>query len=357
MSGSGVDWRLLLMLPPKRRFEAEELARAIPEPPSRELSLAVALNIAFMVVGFTLAFGRQHWPVLLVLLLALGAGTAWGLHAVWRDPGNRVVRTVYYLGPLLCGVVAGLGVGPLALPRDTALALLVASLASVLCLWFAMVYRHRYVLMRLAELDERDRAVEMARRLAAAQIQPHFLFNSLATLQHWVAEKDDRALPMLEALNGYLRATLPLFDRARLPLSDEVAAVRRYLQVMQMRLGERLLVEVDIDEAALRLEIPPGLLLTLTENAVEHGVAPSLRPVTVQIRARREGPGWLLQVADDGAGLLPADGGVAPGLGLANTRLRLLQAFGEAASLSLDGGPGWGCTVRILIPDHAGTHA
>jgi hypothetical protein len=103
---------------------------------------------------------------------------------------------------------------------------------------------------RLRELAEQQRALDMARQLAAAQIQPHFLYNALASLQHWVQAKDDRAAPMLAALTGFLRATLPLFNRERLALGDEAEAARQYLAVMQLRLGERLRASVTIDPAA-----------------------------------------------------------------------------------------------------------
>ena len=85
--------------------------------------------------------------------------------------------------------------------------------------WFLTLYRAHQIEGRLRELAERDRAVALAGQLMAAQIQPHFLFNSLASLQHWVQTQDPRAAPMLEALTDFLRATLPLFNRPALTLS------------------------------------------------------------------------------------------------------------------------------------------
>jgi LytS/YehU family sensor histidine kinase len=101
--------------------------------------------------------------------------------------------------------------------------------------WFLTLYRAHQIEGRLRELAERERAVALAGQLMAAQIQPHFLFNSLASLQHWVQTQDPRAAPMLEALTGFLRATLPLFNRPSLTLGEELQAVRSYLQVMQAR--------------------------------------------------------------------------------------------------------------------------
>jgi LytS/YehU family sensor histidine kinase len=270
------------------------------------------------------------------------------LWVAWRDPGHRGLRWSYYLLP----AVMGLGLAVVArhvvpLEKQELIAIASVAIAASLCLWFAIVYRHKFVEMRLRELDERDRAVAMARQLAAAQIQPHFLFNSLASLQHWVQAKDDRAAPMLDALTGFLRATLPLFDRERLALGDEAQAVQRYLQVMQLRLGERLAFTLDIEPRAAAVPVPPGLLLTLVENAIEHGVQPALRGATVAVSARVDGDRVVVEVRDDGAGLDP---GATDGVGLANSRQRLAQAWGLVATLSLQGAPGAGCIARIDFP-------
>ena len=152
--------------------------------------------------------------------------------------------------------------------------------------WFLTLYRAHQIEGRLRELAERDKAVALAGQLMAAQIQPHFLFNSLASLQHWVHTRDERAAPLLDALTGFLRDTLPLFNRPELTLRDEVPAVQHYLEVMQARLGPRLQFAIDLPPALLPLRLPPGLLLTLVENAVEHGVQPNLAGGTVQIQGR-----------------------------------------------------------------------
>jgi LytS/YehU family sensor histidine kinase len=213
--------------------------------------------------------------------------------------------------------------------------------------WFAAVFRAHQIEARLREMAEQQRALDMAHQLAAAQIQPHFLFNSLASLQHWVQGKDDRAAPLLAALTGFLRATLPLFNRQRLALGDEAVAVHQYLRVMQLRLGERLRFSLQIAPAAATAQVPPGLLLTLVENAVEHGVMPALAGAEVVVSATVEAGRLQISVRDTGPGLAP---GAADGTGLANTRERLHQAFGNAATLSLDNAPEGGCIARIHIP-------
>lgn len=343
-----IDWRLVLMGLPKRRFTAAELQRAIPDPPERSLRVAVIINVLLTLAVFVGAFGASHRLTLALMLLPFAVLLPVAFWAAWRDPGHRGARWTYYLLP------AGMGLGlaiiakqVTPLEKQEAFAIASVALAASLCLWFAIVYRHKFVEMRLRELDERDRAVTMARQLAAAQIQPHFLFNSLASLQHWVQAKDDRAAPMLDALTGFLRTTLPLFERERLALGDEAQAVQRYLQVMQLRLGERLAFTLDIEPRAAAVPVPPGLLLTLVENAIEHGVQPALRGATVAVTARAAGGRVIVEVRDDGAGL---DHPSADGVGLANTRRRLAQAWGDAAGLTLQGAPGAGCTARIEFP-------
>ena len=213
--------------------------------------------------------------------------------------------------------------------------------------WAIVVYRAHQIEAWLGQQAEQQRALDMAHQLATAQIQPHFLFNSLASLQHWVQAKDDRAAPMLQALTGFLRATLPLFNREQLALGDEAEAAREYLAVMQLRLGERLRYSLDLSPEAAATLVPPGLLLTLVENAVEHGVMPSLGGAEVTVRAHGRASQLHLSVHDTGPGL-PAQ--VAEGVGLANTRARLLQAYGPRARLTLANAPAGGCTATLLIP-------
>jgi hypothetical protein len=350
-----LDWRLMLMLLPARRFTPAELARAVPGRPSSALVLAVLFNV---LVGAGVLLGPVWSALPLTLrLVALGYGVVLlpAVWALWHDPGCRAGRWAYYgvpLGVALCfGLTTALqrrqGV-PLALVPAVSLGLLfgIGSLA----LWFTIVLRHQHVVQRLAELAERDRAVDMARQLGSAQIQPHFLFNTLASVQHWVAIGDARAAPLLDALTAYLRATLPLFEQPWLALGQELDAARRYLEIMQLRLGERLHFVIDADPALLDQRLPPGLLLTLVENAVEHGVSPQLRGGSVQISLRRMAGQWCLEVCDNGPGLAPGVPEASPSLGLANTRARLQQAFGALARLDLSNLPGGGCRAALSLP-------
>lgn len=350
MNPERVDWSQLWYPGPTRVFSADELARAGADAPSRTLWVMGGVNLALLAMMVLQVAPPQATARLTALLIGGLAGGVWLALRLWQRPDRRLLAQVT-LGYIVVMLLLGLGLKwRVADPDERRWAFGVCwglSITLPLLFWFVAVYRADQIAARLRELAERDRAVDMARQLAAAQIQPHFLFNSLAALQHWVQVKDDRAAPMLQALTGFLRATLPLFNRARLRLGDEADAVMRYLDVMQLRLGQRLRFAVDVSPAAAAVEVPPGLVLTLVENAIVHAVMPSLQGADVRVRAGVDA-GWLqLDVTDDGPGPAP---GSHDGVGLANTRARLLQAFGPRATLQLDGAAGGGCLARIRAP-------
>ena len=344
---STIDWRTVFMLLPQRRYTAAELARAVPEPWSATLRAAVALNLGLMAVVFVWALWRRGpGPLLLFMAAFFVFGVAAGM-AAWRNPSGAVARAAYWMLPLGGGLVVGLLVNRADIDRATVAAMVQIVALSVLGLWFTIVHRHQYIEMRLQELAERERAVEMAQRLASAQLAPHFLFNTLASVQHWVVTGDERAAPLLESLTGYLRSTLPMFARALHPAADEIEAARRYLEVMQARLGSRLSWSVDVPPALYAVMLPPGLLLTLVENAVEHGIEPQLVGGLLALRARAEGGQAVFEVQDNGPGPNTSRG---DGIGLANARERLLLTHGQNARLQLGPAPGGGGLARVHIP-------
>jgi sensor histidine kinase YesM len=335
--GERIDWSQLWYPGPTRVFTPAELARAGGDLPSRTFLVMLAITVAIIAQGILQRAPEGETARLTGLLIGACIGIYHGGLMLWRHPTRKRLfwltmgAALVYTG-FAFGLVWRMADGP---ARDWVFATVSASFwISSIAFWFVAVYRAHQIEARLRELDERERAIDLARQLATAQIQPHFLFNSLASLQHWVDTRDDRAGPMLASLTGYLRATLPLFERRSLTLGEELEAARRYLEVMRARLGERLRFDIDAgDPALLDSALPPGVVLTLVENAVEHGVAPRLG-------GGHDGPGL--------PGGAPAAG---PGhLGLANTRARLAQAFGEAATLELHNAPEGGCIARLTFP-------
>lgn len=354
MGNERIDWSQLWYPGPARVFSDAELARAGADRPSRTLVAMLLINAAVLGEVLLQAAPPQATAVLTGLLVAAALVVfRLGLQ-LWRRPSRRLL-TLASLGFATGCVVVSVWVRYRVADEEVRAWVFgscwgLALLATV-GLWFLSIYRADRIAGRLRELDERERVADMARQLAAAQIQPHFLFNSLASLQHWVQVKDDRAAALLDSLTGYLRATLPLFNQPRLRLGDEADAVRRYLEVMRLRLGERLRFRVDIEPAAADVQVPPGLLLTLTENAIEHGVQASLHGAAVTLLARVTRAGRVVvEVRDTGPGPLPGAEVNTGGVGLANSRARLAQAFGTAASLTLEAAPAGGCIARIEIP-------
>jgi two-component system LytT family sensor kinase len=185
--------------------------------------------------------------------------------------------------------------------------------------------------------------------LLRAQIQPHFLFNTLHAVSALVRIDVRAAEDMIADLAEILRASFADAALQETTLRRELDLVACYLRIQQRRFSDRLTVNYLIAPEALQAAIPPLLLQSLVENAVIHGVAPLARSCTIELRACRRGPRLELQVVDDGAGIRP---GRRPGLGLANARRRLRELYGAEQSLDLRGTPGGGVAARVSIPFH-----
>ncbi len=346
-----IDWSQLWYPGPRRAFTAEEMARAGSDAPSPTLVTIAGINfasVAFAILVLAPAAQTARLTAALVAVAALGMAAArWLWWRPWRRPLLQATLAMTLVATLL---TAGIRwrVAEHEARYATVLTLVVGNGCLVVALWFMVVWRGHTIEARLREQAERQKSIEMARRLASAQLEPHFLFNTLASLQHWVQTQDERAAPLLVALTGYLRATLPLFNRPLLAAGDELLAIERYLQVMQMRLSTaRLAWRFEVDETLRALALPPGLLLTLVENAVAHGIEPRLAGGEIVLRGRREGDAVVFEVQDNGAG--PA-AGASDGVGLANVRERLRLVCGDAARLTLGPAPGGGCLARIHLP-------
>ncbi len=221
-----------------------------------------------------------------------------------------------------------------------------------------------------AALHARQAALEAAAQeaqLAAlrAQMDPHFLFNTLNTVAASVPPEQGATRDLVARLAGLVRYTLTAARRDRVLLREELDFVRDYLALEQERMGVRLEVEIDADPDALDVPIPPMLIQPLVENAVRHGLAPTLEGGTVRIEARRIDGAVHVMVRDDGAGPSqpPADllrprgcgleGAEAGGVGLSNTDARLRALFGDGLVLDVPGsgdGQARGFQARFAIP-------
>jgi signal transduction histidine kinase len=197
-----------------------------------------------------------------------------------------------------------------------------------------------------------DRELAAAQlQLLQAQVEPHFLFNTLANLRRLVRTERGAARAMLADLLRYLEVALPRLRDERSTLARELALVRAYLAVHQVRMGARLRTEFDVPEELGERDVPPMVLLTLVENALKHGVQPLVEGATVRVVAALQGDRLVLSVTDSGAGM---GSGSGSGSGLANLRARLKALYGNAASLTLQVNEPRGVVASVALPQAAG---
>ncbi len=204
--------------------------------------------------------------------------------------------------------------------------------------------------------DREIRAAHLRAELSAAQLQmlkvqlhPHFLFNTLHAVSSLMYVDVEAADRMLVRLSELLRRTLQTMEAQTVALAEEMSFLEPYLEIEQVRLAERLRVEVRMEPEALEARVPHLILQPLVENAIRHGIAPRVEGGNLSIEARVEGERLLLSVADDGVGLGNART-AGEGVGLGNTRSRLERLYGAAASLELKERPGGGVRVEVTLP-------
>ncbi|MBH9579212.1 sensor histidine kinase [Inhella proteolytica] len=191
-------------------------------------------------------------------------------------------------------------------------------------------------------------ALDARMRLLSAQVQPHFLFNTLANIQALVETGSARAPAVLQSLIDYLRAAVPRLDEAGHRLGQELEMVRAYLDLMQLRMPDRLQVAVEFDPGVLKLHCPPLTLLTLVENAVRHGIDPSEDGGRIELQLRREDGRCRVTVLDTGVGLGASGRGL--GTGLKTLRERLELVFNGEVQLQLHAVQPHGVRVELSFP-------
>jgi sensor histidine kinase YesM len=180
-----------------------------------------------------------------------------------------------------------------------------------------------------------------------AQIEPHFLFNTLANVRRLYEADREAGHAMLDNLMRYFEVALPQMRCDASTLERERALIESYLNVQKIRIGRRLAFSIDIPETLRTIEVPPMMLLTLVENALKHGIGPQPEGGSLEVSAERTGERLILTVADTGRGLT---GDMGAGTGLANIRSRLSAAYGSAASLSIEGNSPRGIVARLILP-------
>ena len=209
---------------------------------------------------------------------------------------------------------------------------------------------HHHV-RELNALESRVHEADLRLGVLQAQVEPHFLFNTLASVRALVRQDPAQAEATLDALVDFLRATIPKLREDRglhATLGQQLDLCGSYLALMQVRMGGRLTYDVRVDEALRAAPFPPSLLITLVENAIKHGIEPRPGPGRIEIDAVRDGDTLRVQVRDDGAGLQP---GLSTGVGLANVREQLAARYGARAAFVLSpAAESRGVCAEIRVP-------
>lgn len=320
---------------------------------------------------------RGLWAAMLLLVLAIAAFAEWGAEPMKQvtaealgtvGPDGKRQRVVMAVGVTMSSesgderqpqVDSGLGA-----PQRVINAVFGAFCSFALGGGFAVLRwrRERELLIALAR--DRDLAQAQAQRreaelrlsVLAAQVEPHFLFNTLAGVRSAISTDPARASDMVDRLVAYLRAAIPRLrsdGAADTTLAQQAETVRAYLALMQSRMP-RLQFELHIPPDLAALPFPPLMLISLAENAVKHGVEPKIGPALIRLQAERDAQGRLaVTVADDGVGFGGANAqgsSAGSGLGLVNLRERLQQLYGGRAELQLKARPGGGMAATIALP-------
>ncbi len=200
---------------------------------------------------------------------------------------------------------------------------------------------------RLARVEIERNMTEARLQLLQAQIEPHFLFNSLASVKRLYQLHPGEGRMLLHNLSEYLRVAIPSARVRETRLGEEIALARSFLAIFQVRMSRRLSIRIDVPAELESALIPPLMVGTLIENAIKHGIGPRAAGGTVSIVARKDGEFLEVAVRDDGVGFRARFG---HGSGLANTRARLATLFAGAGTLDLTTNIEGGVTARIRLP-------
>jgi two-component sensor histidine kinase len=320
----------------------------------------------------------RYWAVNIYLAaaftpLVIWAGRRWPLEAPWaRVLALHVVLSLLWAcAKLTLEALFHLGWyeiwpvdPPMSVAREFSLVFLFGLHTALAAYWAvlsvqAAIRNHQLAQQRAqAAIQAELRASQLEAQVAQArlgslkaQLQPHFLFNTLNAIMVLVRQQKGRqAEETLARFSDLLRAVLADMEAQEVPLSRELEYLRLYLSIEQVRFSDRLSVRYDVEPDLLDAAVPHMALQPLVENAIRHGIGRRATPGEIVIRAIREAGSLHLIVQDDGPGFDSGGESGGLGLGLANTRARLRQLHGEAADLRVGGSEGGGAVVTLVLP-------
>ena len=268
---------------------------------------------------------KPDWQVVLLLapisleLIRQVIGDRWPARLFHVDPTNPFQTAMVFLATVLC-------------------------IATPIKIWNSARIEHR--------LEEQEKLLMRARIDALShQINPHFLFNTLASISSLVRTKPETARMLILKLSNMLRRRLRQQDHF-IPLREELASVDEYLDIEVIRFGAQLQVEKDISPDTLDLPVPSMILQPLVENSIKHGIAPKVGGGRIILRARREGAFAVIEIDDNGLGMSDdrLQSALSGGIGLSNVDERLRVIYGTQCTVRLTSQPGRGTVARIEIP-------
>lgn len=292
-------------------------------------SIAYCVNVA--------APWNKRWPVV-HLVAGVAVGTCLGMLLVILVKGYSIAHIrgsmKLFVLTMMTGFVNGVFVG----------------------LFFLIKFREARAEAALLKAEAAQhllskQAVETELKLMQAQVEPHFLFNTLASVQYLVETDPPQAAKLLGHLLAYLRAALPQLRTASTALGKEIEMAEAYLSILKMRMGSRLEFHVDVPEALREAAFPPGLLISVVENAIEHGLQAQAQGGSVAITAKRIDDRLQVTVTDTGGGITSTSSkGTGRGIGLSNVRERLAALYGARGRFALENAAPRGARAIIEIP-------
>ncbi|MBK6295214.1 MAG: histidine kinase [Rhodoferax sp.] len=295
--------------------------------------------VALTVVGFTRTHRRKPLP----------AGTFGGEHAVgWR------VANGFWIGSVVAATVWEAGVGQLLgyPPGYNTVYFALAAAAIHVSEWISFA-QQRDLALRVERAEQNRQLAEVRLQVLKSQIEPHFIFNTLAHLKTLIKTNPLSAEDMADELSDFLRASLKALREERVTVAQEFELVRAYLALAGLRMGQRLHIELELQSEAAKQPIPPLIVHTLVENAIKHGIEPKVGDGSIRVHARIDDSGsspvLAIQVKDDDVGF-GENQSCGTGLGLANIRERLASAYGTAASLTLAANTPAGVIATLRLP-------
>lgn len=323
----------------------------------------VGLHVVVPTIGWAMAIVIANVVGVTLLVATLDA---WFNYRKIVKDWRKVLRQMVWFWGAMVLVDAAFKVWVKGVPARVVFAALPSHLGWVLAvallIWVPQLavslLRYRQYQMLAEQLQREAENERLARELAEsqlrllrAQIEPHFLFNTLGAVQQLAQRGDPRAAALTGDLIDFLRSSMRDIRSDRVGLAVEFGLVESYLKVMQVRLGARLRFELRLPRALEQVQVPSMIVLTLVENAIKHGIEPALRGGEVAVSAEAQGGVVRIRVQDGGVGMSTLSGDGQGGTGLDNVRHRLRLTYGDAAALTLrDGDPGLVADVTIPCP-------